>query len=105
MNFCWYTLKLTMGKRQVFKIGTDKFHRSIDFVGYNFFPGFTRIRKRVKKMFYRRRNKPTSIASYTGMTQHCDATNLVNNIINRQNMFNIKDFQLDKVKTNRYKKL
>ena len=105
MNFCWYMLKLIMGKRQIFKIGNDKYHKSIDFVGYNFYRDFTKIRKRVKKMFYKRKNKPKSVSSYTGMTQHCDATNLVNNILNKQNMFNIKDFQLDKIKTNKYKKL
>ena len=34
-------------------------------------------------MFYKRKNKLKSVSSYTGMTQHCDATNLVNNILNK----------------------
>lgn len=61
---------------QVFPVAV----RGIDFLGYRFFPGYTLIRKRIKKNFIRmvrRRNNPASIASYNGWLSHCDSKHLI----------------------------
>lgn len=50
--------------------------RGIDFVGYVFHPGRTKLRKRIKQRFIRSRRNKKSIMSYYGWLKHCSAKQL-----------------------------
>jgi RNA-directed DNA polymerase len=61
---------------QVFPVAA----RGIDFVGYVFYQGYTRLRKKIKKSFARAvaRNKATtSICSYWSWAKHCNSNHLM----------------------------
>lgn len=60
------------GNYQIYPITS----RGIDFVGYVFYPGQTRLRKSIKKSFIRRGKKRSSIMSYYGWLKHCSAKQL-----------------------------
>lgn len=80
-NFLWYELKQEMkGNYKVAPIS-----EGIDFGGYVFRVGYTRVRKRIKKNAAKRRNNPKSAASYMGILCHCDAKNLVKKIYKENN--------------------
>lgn len=91
MNFVWYELHQELNeKRQVFPIGTHRLQRGIDYAGYVFFHEHqrkchTRVRKRNKKAFAKRRHNPLSVPSYIGIVKHCDARNLTDRIIRQDN--------------------
>lgn len=85
-NFLWYVLRLELNsKRQVFPLGYNLTERGIDFAGYVFRHDSTMVRKRIKKAFVRRRHKARSVPSYTGILRHCDARNLIDKIVRRDN--------------------
>lgn len=75
-------LKLTIkGNYQIFPVES----RGIDFVGYVFRHGYTRLRKSIKQNFCRMMvNNPNqkSIASYNGWLKHGDCKHLQNKILN-----------------------
>ena len=88
MNFVWYELHMEFNeKRQVFPIGCHKLERGIDYAGYVFRrepgdrKGTTRVRKRIKKSFAERKDRPDSVPSYIGIIQHCDGRNLIKTIM------------------------
>ena len=88
MNFTWYELHQEMNeKRQVFPIGSHKYRRGIDYAGYVFRrePGnrkcTTRVRKRNKQAFARKKDSALSVPSYIGIIQHCDGRNLIKTIM------------------------
>lgn len=86
LNFLWYELHLeSNSKRQIFPLGRTLAERDLDFGGYVFRHDFTLVRKRIKKAFARRRHNPKSVPSYMGILEHCDAKNLINKIVNRNN--------------------
>lgn len=86
MNFVWYELHMEMNnKRQVFPVGRHRVERGIDYGGYVFRRGSTMVRKRIKKSFARKRHQSKSVPSYLGILKHCDAKNLINKIVNRDN--------------------
>ena len=86
LNFLWYELHLeSNSKRQIFPLGRNRAERGLDYGGYVYYQGFTLVRKRIKKAFARRRHKPKSVPSYTGILQHCEAKNLIIKIVNRDN--------------------
>ena len=86
MQFLWYKLGLGCNsKRQIFKLGRNKTERGIDFAGYVFRHGYTLVRKRIKKSFAKKRHNPKSVASYIGILKHCNAKNLIEKIVNRDN--------------------
>lgn len=68
----------------------------IDFGGFVFTPGHTKIRKRIKKNFASKRNNPKSITSYMGMLMHCDSKNLINKVLvnNNSHMTKISDLNI-----------
>lgn len=76
-NYLQEKLLLTVkGNYQVFPVAS----RGIDFVGYVFFHGYVRIRKRIKQSFARmvaRRKHPASIASYRGWAKHGNCIHLL----------------------------
>lgn len=83
MFFLYYKLNMVMNnKRQIFKIGENLTERGIDFVGYVFRRSGTRLRKRIKRAFMMKRNKPKSVPSYMGIAMYCDSRNLINKITN-----------------------
>lgn len=85
-NFLWYELHLELNsKRQIFPLGYNRTERGIDFAGYVFRHDSTMVRKRIKKSFAKRRHKPKSVPSYVGILQHCDAKNLIDKIVKRDN--------------------
>lgn len=64
--------------------------RGIDFVGYVFRHGYTRLRKSIKKNFARmvaRRFNPASLASYWGWAKHADCKNLINKLVHESKEF------------------
>ena len=88
-NFMWYVLKQEMkGNYKVAPISEN-----LDFGGYVFKVGYTKVRKSIKKNFVKKRHKPKSLASYLGILKHCDSRNLIKKVINNDNkhMTNIKD--------------
>lgn len=86
LNFLWYVLRLESNrKRQIFPLGRNRLERGLDYGGYVFRHDHTLVRKRIKKAFARRRHKPKSIPSYMGIVKHCDARNLIDKIVNRDN--------------------
>lgn len=65
---------------QVFPVSA----RGIDFLGYVFRPGYTRLRPSIKKNFSRKLAKGAStqtIASYKGWLKHCDSKHLSNKLL------------------------
>lgn len=81
-NYLWYNLSLELKKNwQVFEV--DK--RGIDYVGYVFRHSHTKIRKRVKKSFIKKRHNPKSVTSYLGMLKWCDSRNLIYKIMEENN--------------------
>ena len=98
MNFTWYVLHMEYNqKRQVFPIGCHKLERGIDYAGYVFRrePGdrkcTTRVRKRIKESYARKRHQEKSVPSYTGIIQHCDGRNLIHKITKEDNRMNIQE--------------
>lgn len=108
LNFLWYELHLESNrKRQIFPLGRTKAERGLDFGGYVFYYDFTMVRKRIKKAFAKRRHKPLSVPSYMGILTHCDARNLIDKIVNRDNDMDLsqalgrkieRPFEGDKIK-------
>lgn len=89
MNYTWYVLHMEFNQKlQVFPIGCHKMQRGIDYAGYVFRrePGnrkcATRVRKRIKHSFVKKKDVETSVPSYIGIVQHCDGRNLVKAIMN-----------------------
>lgn len=84
-------LKLQVkGNYQVFPVAI----RGIDFVGYRFFPGYTLLRKTIKKNFARmmaRHPKMTSVASYYGWACHCDSKKLLTKLLSNEKLQRIRD--------------
>lgn len=80
-NFLWYNLKLELKDNR--KIGRVK--DGIDMGGYVFFPGYTKVRKSIKKSMIKKRHNPTSMASYIGIMKHCNSRNLINKTITNDN--------------------
>lgn len=79
--YLYSELKLEIKKNcQVFPVES----RGIDFVGYVFYHGYTRLRKSIKKRFARsiskRRNRK-SIAAYYGWAKHANTVNLLNKLL------------------------
>lgn len=86
LNFLWYELRLESNrKRQIFPLGRNRTERGLDFGGYVYRHDSTLVRKRIKQAFARRRHLPKSVPSYMGIVQHCDAKNLIDKIVNRDN--------------------
>lgn len=86
LNFLWYNLHLeSNSKRQIFPLGRHRRERGLDFGGYVFYHDCILVRKRIKKAFARRRHNPKSVPSYMGILKHCDARNLIDKIVNRDN--------------------
>lgn len=82
-NFLWYVLHLELnGKTQVFPIGGDKYHRSLDICGYKFYREHTQLRNRIKRNMKMKKsaNIEDGISSYKGMLMNCESTNLRNTI-------------------------
>lgn len=91
-NYLWYEKKLEMKKNyRIFPVS-----EGIDFGGFVFTPGHTKIRKRIKKNFASKRNNPKSITSYMGMLMHCDSKNLINKVLvnNNSHMTKISDLNI-----------
>ena len=85
-NFIWYELHQELNsKRQVYPLGRQRGERGLDFAGYVYYQGFTLLRKRVKKSFARKRHKKSSVPSYKGIADHCDARNLIRRITQQDN--------------------
>lgn len=81
MNYMWYNLKLEMkGDRRIFRTIDG-----IDMGGYVFYPGYTKLRKRLKKNIVRKRHRKESMTSYMGMLKHCNGKNLIDKIIVNDN--------------------
>ena len=80
-NFLWYNLKLEMKENRT--ISSTKI--GIDMGGYVFFPGYTKVRKRIKKSIIKKRHKPKSLTSYMGILKHCNSHNLIKKIIKEDN--------------------
>lgn len=101
MNFIFYTLNLELNdKRQIFKVGWNKFERGIDFAGYVYYRTFSRIRKRNKVAFIRKLDKPLALPSYLGMLKFCNSKHLIDVYLNKkgQNMAKkLLDMKLKKV--------
>lgn len=74
-------LKLTVKENyQLFPVAA----RGIDFVGYVFYHGYTRLRKTIKQSFARmlvKRKNKASIASYYGWAKHCDSKHLLKKLL------------------------
>lgn len=89
-NFMYYELKLEMkGDRRIFPV-----KEGIDVGGYVFYPGHTKLRKRIKKTMVKRHNEK-SMASYKGILKHCDARNLEREVIKEDNKhMRISDFNI-----------
>lgn len=86
LNFLWYELRLESNrKRQIFPLGRNRAERGLDFGGYVFRHDSTLVRKRIKQAFARRRHHAKSVSSYIGIVKHCDAKNLIDKIVNRDN--------------------
>ncbi len=86
LNFLWYRLHLESNrKRQIFPLGRTRRERGLDFGGYVFYHDCTLVRKRIKQAFARKRHQQKSITSYLGILKHCDAKNLIDKIVNRDN--------------------
>ena len=67
--------------RQIFKVKD----RGLDFIGFVFYHSHTMIRKRIKKIFAKKRNNLLSRASYLGMMKWCDSRNLIYKILEQNN--------------------
>lgn len=81
-NYLFYNLELELKKNwQVFEVDD----RGIDYVGYVFRHTHTRIRKRIKKNFIKKRHNAKSVASYKGMLKWCDSRHLIYNILELNN--------------------
>ena len=68
------------GNYQVFPVDA----RGIDFVGYVFYHGYTRLRKSIKQNFARmiaNRKSDASIASYYGWAKHCNSKHLLKKLL------------------------
>jgi len=81
-NYLFYNLELELKKNwQIFEVD----ERGIDYVGYVFRHSHTRIRKRIKKNFIKKRHNAKSVASYKGMLKWCDSRHLIYNILELDN--------------------
>lgn len=80
-NFMWYELGLEAKYWQVFDIKK----RQPDYVGFVFFRSHTRVRKKTKKSFIKRRHNPKSVASYMGIMKWCNSRHLVYKILEENN--------------------
>ena len=98
LNFLWYELHLESNhKRQIFPLGENLSERGLDFGGYVYRKNSTMVRKRIKKAFAKRRHKPKSVPSYMGILQCCDARNLINKIVNRDNDMDLSQLLQKKI--------
>ena len=98
LNFLWYVLRLeSNNKRQVFPLGENKTERGLDFGGYVYLKNCTMVRKRIKKAFAKRRHKPKSVPSYMGILQNCDAKNLIDKIVKRDNDMELSELLKRKI--------
>lgn len=80
-NYLYYELGLEMkGDRKIIPVT-----EGIDVCGYVFFPGYTLLRKRIKKAMIKRRKNPQSMASYMGILKHCDGKNLIKKVVTEDN--------------------
>ena len=80
-NFLWYELKQEMkGNYKIAPIS-----EGIDFGGYVFRVGYTRLRRRIKKKMIRKRHNDKSMASYMGIMKHCDCRNLIKEVVEKDN--------------------
>lgn len=81
-EYLYVNLKLHVkGNYQVFPVSK----RGIDFLGYVFYPGYTLLRKSIKKRFAKKIKKgihPQSMASYMGWCKHANTINLVKKLLN-----------------------
>ena len=55
------------------------------------------VRKRIKKAFAKRRHKPKSVPSYMGILQNCDAKNLIDKIVKRDNDMELSELLKRKI--------
>lgn len=86
MHWAWYNLGLLFNpSRQIFKLGRRRTERGLDRAGYVYRHGSTLMRKRIKQSFARRRHNAKSVTSYQGIAMHCDARNLTDKLLNRDN--------------------
>lgn len=98
LNFLWYVLRLeSNNKRQVFPLGEYNTERGLDFGGYVYRKNSTMVRKRIKKAFAKRRHKPKSVPSYMGILQNCDAKNLIDKIVKRDNDMELSELLKRKI--------
>jgi hypothetical protein len=99
MNFAWYNLGLEVNrKRQIYKVGDTSQGRGIDFAGYVYRKRYTRLRKRIKKAFVRKRARDKSVPSYIGIAKHCDARNLIQIVEhNRNNKMDLAELRIEKI--------
>jgi len=80
-NYLWYNLRLEMKEnRRIFPV-----YAGIDMGGYVFYPGYTKVRKSIKKNIIKKRHKPESLTSYMGILKHCNSKNLIEKIIKQDN--------------------
>lgn len=80
-NYLWYNLKLEMKEnRRISPVSAG-----IDMGGYVFFPGYTKLRKRIKKSIIKKRHRNESITSYNGILKHCNSRNFIDKIIKQDN--------------------
>lgn len=80
-NFLWYELGLEAKYWQVFNIKD----RQPDYVGFVFYRNHTRVRKKTKKHFIRRRHNRKSVASYMGILKYCNSRHLIYKILEGDN--------------------
>lgn len=80
-NFLWYELGLETKYWQIFNIKD----RQPDYVGFVFFVSHTRVRKKTKKSFIKRRHNPKSVASYMGIMKWCNSRHLIYKILEENN--------------------
>lgn len=80
-NYLWYNLKLEMKENRRISPASA----GIDMGGYVFFPGYTKLRKRIKKSIIKKRNRNESMISYNGILKHCNSCNFIDKIIKQDN--------------------
>lgn len=86
MQWAWYNLGLEFNpSRQIFKLGRHRTERGLDRAGYVYRHGSTLMRKRIKQSYARRRHNAKSVTSYQGIAMHCDARNLTEKLLKRDN--------------------
>lgn len=80
-NYLFYNLKLEMkDNRRIFRTCDG-----IDFGGYVFYPGYTKVRKTIKKNIIKKRHNQKSMSSYMGILKHCNSRNFINKVIINNN--------------------